>query len=1012
MKTLNEFPNLVVIGDLNIPNANWDLMYTDEPELRDLVDAFTELQVWNYVTEPTHCKGNILDLVLAQNNLVSEVHVDSDSHFNSDHFPIVFNIQNLQTEPINNTMIMNYAKFDKEKYVSILRSSTWTLVDFSEVDTAVEQITSIVREAYDVCLPRHMASTHRVKKRFSPKTSAQISLVKYLTKHKGYAPGLAEAKRKLQEMIKSDNIAWQESYMKFLAKDRRNIWNVMSKKHFNQKIMCTRREDLSLTYDPKEIADTLSRFYSSVFLISGSHSHLDWDDEEGLLISDIEITRDKVQRAIRKVRRSNGVGPDGLSTAMFKDSQDTLLTPLEILFRQIIRTGVVPKAFRLACVIPLPKKLDSSFAENTRGINIESVFGKLLEKIVSTEIAEVLENTNFFPENQYGFRRKRSVEQNLDIYHSFLHESLEQGYMVCTCFADLSKAFDLCDHRIVLESLHKAGIRGPTARYIQNWLSNRCQYVKFNGETSEMCDVTSSVVQGSNLGPLLFLIMKSDLNDYIRFSVVQDFADDTKISLRYRNPTELWKIQEDITGLYQWSLHKRQRLNAQKTVIVNFGGEIKRNLLTVNNIPLNVVDEVVDLGLITNSVSGFRSHHLALLKKMKIAVNAAKLSSKGSDFTTKCVIWNTYLRATYLFMSSAWHDKFIATALDKLYASYFEDQCPTNSEAVPLTPGQDLLLQDLKKINKLKDGKTLHEFRVLVGDSSHNTLYDSRTQSINSQQRYTFQRAKPSLLSKRWPVLPIFARVCEDWNKVLRMRAPLCDSTFRQFVLSADSSATGGGIRDRLIANKLLSKYTRWKRRKNKLQNLHENRCREHSSNTNTDSMSMTSSELEVVHDDYLELGDYSHLNGHSTDPLQNPWRPVNFDDAGGQPANGPNQQVRHPAEQPVQPENQQGNLEQQLRAVAEALLQRVDDGTIAHNELVQDAQAEYQHEVGLAQGGADGGENVNGAINEARLHLLEVQNSATQETFSEILREMNLSDSAANSLRVIAEAIGRSICQ
>ena len=264
----------------------------------------------------------------------------------------------------------------------------------------------------------------------------------------------------------------------------------------------------------------------------------------------------------------------------------------------------------------------------------------------------------------------------------------------------------------------------------------------------------------------------------------------------------------------------------------------------------------------------------------------------------------------------------------------------------------------------------------------------------------------------RWPVLPIFARVCEDWNKVLRMRAPLCDSTFKQFVLSADSSATGGGIRESLINNKLLSKYSKWKRRKNKLKDLHENRCREHSSNTNTDSMSLTSSELEVVHDDFLELGDYSHLNGHSTDPLQNPWRPVNFDDAGGQPANGPNQQVRQPAEQPVQPENQQGNLEQQLRAVAEALLQRVDDGTIAHNELVQDAQAEYQHEVGLAQGGADGGENVNGAINEARLHLLEVQNSATQETFSEIIREMNLSDSAANSLRVIAEAIGRSICQ
>ena len=217
MKSLNEFPNLVVLGDLNIPSANWELMYTEDPDHRELVETFAELQVWNYVNVPTHRQGNILDLVLAQNNLVSDVQVDSESHFVSDHYPIVFIIENMQTEAIKNTMIKNHSLFDQEKYVSILRSTTWTLLDFSQVDTAVEQITSIVREAYDVCLPRFMASTHQEKKRFSPKTSAQISLVKYLTKHNGYAPGLAEAKRKLQEMLEKDRIAWQESYMKYLA---------------------------------------------------------------------------------------------------------------------------------------------------------------------------------------------------------------------------------------------------------------------------------------------------------------------------------------------------------------------------------------------------------------------------------------------------------------------------------------------------------------------------------------------------------------------------------------------------------------------------------------------------------------------------------------------------------------------------------------------------------------------------------------------------------------------------
>ena len=97
---------------------------------------------------------------------------------------------------------------------------------------------------------------------------------------------------------------------------------------------------------------------------------------------------------------------------------------------------------------------------------------------------------------------------------------------------------------------------------------------------------------------------------------------------------------------------------------------------------------------------------------------------------------------------------------------------------------------------------------------------------------------------------------------------------------------------------------------------------------------------------------------------------------------------------------------------MAELLLQRVDDGTIAHNELVQDALQEYQAEVGLAQGDANGGENANGSINEARLHLLEVQNSVTQDVLNELIREMHLSDSAANSLRVISEAIASGMSQ
>ena len=67
-------------------------------------------------------------------------------------------------------------------------------------------------------------------------------------------------------------------------------------------------------------------------------------------------------------------------------------------------------------------------------------------------------------------------------------------------------------------------------------LSNRQQCVSINGTTSSEAEVRSGIPQGSVLGPLLFLIHISDINDEIADSAVSCFADDTRILLcRTRN---------------------------------------------------------------------------------------------------------------------------------------------------------------------------------------------------------------------------------------------------------------------------------------------------------------------------------------------------------------------------------------------------------------------------------------------------------------------------------------------
>ena len=96
---------------------------------------------------------------------------------------------------------------------------------------------------------------------------------------------------------------------------------------------------------------------------------------------------------------------------------------------------------------------------------------------------------------------------------------------------DLSKAFDTLNHDILLKKLEVYGIRGVTLSWFSDYLSNRQQYVDFNGKSSNLLSINCGVPQGSILGPLLFLLYINDIINSTPFLSFILFADDTNIGL-------------------------------------------------------------------------------------------------------------------------------------------------------------------------------------------------------------------------------------------------------------------------------------------------------------------------------------------------------------------------------------------------------------------------------------------------------------------------------------------------
>ena len=217
---------------------------------------------------------------------------------------------------------------------------------------------------------------------------------------------------------------------------------------------------------------------------------------------------------------------------------------------------------------PLAKVDRPSDWSDYRPISLTSNLCKTFERVVAKYIVSI--TSHIWSNNkQHGFLPGRCTQDAIIQVLFDLGRIVDQKESSLAIFFGFAKAFDLVPHDRLLLKLSPL-LPSWLIRWIANYLSNRQQRVKIGDFSTDWKNVEAGVVQGSVLGPILFILYISDINKYLPTGCsAEKYADDI-ISYIIGHSVSSTLPQTVVNSVQKWCDDNLMRLNASKCKILHF----------------------------------------------------------------------------------------------------------------------------------------------------------------------------------------------------------------------------------------------------------------------------------------------------------------------------------------------------------------------------------------------------------------------------------------------------------
>ena len=582
----------------------------------------------------------------------------------TDHLPIIAEITRKEYLKKGPKVVWKRSMkgFTKEKWNESLARKRWEAIGETEdVSEMAKILNKHIQEALDECAP---VKKFKIQKNYkSGLKEDTIEMIKDRDKiRKKIGKATEEEKKNLQieykkirnsvtTKIRKDTIAHNEERIE-KANDENEIWKVVNdiiapKSETSWKL----NEAGKILEDKKEIAEVFNEFF--VEKIEKLKKNIDKKyleepleklkkkmDNKNLKFTLKTVTEKKVRKAMLSLRKKKSSGKDGISQEQIILATDTLVIPLTRLINTSITTGEFPAEWKEAMVTPLLKKGDAQKKENYRPVSCLIVASKVMEQIVCYQITRYFEVHGLLPDNQHGFRARRSTMTALVSMQQDWTENCDNKNVTGILLWDLSAAYDTLSPKLLCDKLSIYGFDRLSCKWFESFLTGRSQCVKIGKIMSSSKALESGVPQGGILSPMIFTVYGAELEEWTKKSTIFSYADDTSSSCKAKTVEEVVRmLEEDAEQILKFMASNGLVANPTKTTLLVLNNRMEEEVKvkvgesyitqekTTKLLGVNIDDElgwknqVYGKGGVISTLNQ-RTH---LIKRLRNHINAEKL---------------------------------------------------------------------------------------------------------------------------------------------------------------------------------------------------------------------------------------------------------------------------------------------------------------------------------------------------------------------------------------------------